>query len=422
MASGRLTDLLRKASTDSGLLKVPLRSLRDAILVNATTNGASSEEVRLLFSLFDGVHEQCASLQSQGSSGPYETVERALRLRLFLCVSGDTWKDEPGLRAMALRRLRRFAVEERRNEGETKSEAADKTTKSSTPSIGGPGSSGSSGSSPFSPGRVSVVTTKNTASAPSRLPIGKVREANGYADKAQASGTSLSSSLFKRAPSAVHSAVDVSSWVGVYGELSKVQTSRMLPVMSCLLDDLHDAERFVPIPGAKLVPLSHARLSAETQEKDTKTQTETRVSFSVNSQPPSSPAVTTPTQNFIEGWHRFDAPVRPWVFSKSATHCLLPLRDYLLFTTYITRIDCLLIQVTNMARKTDTFLQHSQTPMSVTPGNLSTFSGSPGAQASPVVRTPIGTQSDTTPTSSSSAPSLQRAEFDALMRSLSVDE
>ena len=60
--------------------------------------------------------------------------------------------------------------------------------------------------------------------------------------------------------------------------------------------------------------------------------------------------------------------------------------------------------------------------MSVTPGNLSTFSGSPGARASPVVRTPIGIQSDTTPTSSSSAPSLQRAEFDALMRSLSVDE
>ena len=39
VACSRLTDLLRKASSDASLVKVPLRYLRDAILLNATRAG-----------------------------------------------------------------------------------------------------------------------------------------------------------------------------------------------------------------------------------------------------------------------------------------------------------------------------------------------------------------------------------------------
>ena len=101
-ACERFTDLLRKTSVDKDLLKIPLRCLRDEILLRASTpattatspSSSSSElqdEVDALFSLFDGVHALCTSLASRSAAGPYETVEQALRLRLFLCVAGDTW-------------------------------------------------------------------------------------------------------------------------------------------------------------------------------------------------------------------------------------------------------------------------------------------------------------------------------------------
>ena len=91
---------------------MPLRCLRDAILLNATRAGENAREVEELFTLVDGVVALCHALQSRGAPGPYESVERAVRLRLFLCVAGESWKDHAGLRARAVRKLRAFAVQE----------------------------------------------------------------------------------------------------------------------------------------------------------------------------------------------------------------------------------------------------------------------------------------------------------------------
>lgn len=319
VACSRLTDLLRKASGDSALLKVPLRSLRDFILLNAHTEGESCEEVRLLFQLFDGAHDQCVRMQSPGSCGPYELVEKALRLRLFLCVSGESWKNHPYLRAMALRRLRRFAVEEVVFEKKQKEDT--KKTKQSSPQSSGSGSSTSSTSSPFSPGRTTVVTSKDAASAPSRLPTGK--------STAAPTGT-YASSLFKRAPSAVHSAVIVSSWREVYSELTKVPTARMLPVMSALLDDLHDAEEFIPVSRRDSKPVPLERHTVTTPLETVKGTRNNSDSFSSQTSNQTTPQITTPTQNFIEGWHRFDAPTpvngAPGVSTSvaSSTHTVTP--------------------------------------------------------------------------------------------------
>ena len=85
------------------LLKVPLRVLRDEILtrydasprVRVRTSAASTagraadddddapppDDVAALFALFDGAHRVCVTLASRLTAGPYETVDRALRLR-----------------------------------------------------------------------------------------------------------------------------------------------------------------------------------------------------------------------------------------------------------------------------------------------------------------------------------------------------
>lgn len=102
VASTRLVDLLRKASHDPVLLKVPPRVLRDEILTRydasprgrVRTGAASSsarpaddddapppDDVAALFALFDGAHRVCVTLASRLTAGPYETVDRALRLR-----------------------------------------------------------------------------------------------------------------------------------------------------------------------------------------------------------------------------------------------------------------------------------------------------------------------------------------------------
>ena len=136
-AADTLVDLLRKCSDDPVLLKVPLRVLRDEILRRydehrrrrerdrASSSSSSEDEpslprdVESLFALFDGVHRTCVTLASRLTAGPYETIDRALRLRLFLCVCGETWRDAPALRASALRRCHAFAREEDAHEAAT---------------------------------------------------------------------------------------------------------------------------------------------------------------------------------------------------------------------------------------------------------------------------------------------------------------
>lgn len=293
VACSRLTDLLRKASSDASLVKVPLRCLRDAILLNATRAGENSREVEALFSLFDGVVALCHSLQSRGAPGPYETVERAVRLRLFLCVAGESWKDHAGLRTRALRKLRAFAVEETE----------------SFPSP--PRVEAAAGGLAATPGRTTVVVAKDAASAPSRLP--RTRSTSSQ-DRSPATASSF---LFRRAPANVHAAIDVSSWRAVYAELAKASPSRMMPVVSALLDDLRaiessfvdriartetsDRENSVLELPADATPKALVGVFDENESSSATTTTEKKKDdASVSSV--STPAAVPP------GWHRFDAP------------------------------------------------------------------------------------------------------------------
>lgn len=287
VACSRLTDLLRKASSDALLVKVPLRCLRDAILLNATRAGENAREVEELFTLVDGVVALCHALQSRGAPGPYETVERAVRLRLFLCVAGESWKDHAGLRARALRKLRAFAVEETE----------------SFPSP--PRVEAAAGGLAATPGRTTVVVAKDAASAPSRLP--RTRSTSSQ-DRSPATASSF---LFRRAPANVHAAIDVSSWRAVYAELAKASSSRMMPVVSALLDDLrtiessfvervartatNDRSRVLELP-ADATPKALVGVFDE-NESATTTAEKKKDYASV-----STPAAVPP------GWHRFDAP------------------------------------------------------------------------------------------------------------------
>jgi hypothetical protein len=295
VACSRLTDLLRKASSDASLVKVPLRCLRDAILLNATRAGENSREVEALFSLFDGVVALCHSLQSRGAPGPYETVERAVRLRLFLCVTGESWKDHAGLRACALRKLRAFAVEETE----------------SFPSP--PSAEAAAGGLAATPGRTTVVVAKDAASAPSRLP--RTRSTSSQ-DRSPATTSSF---LFRRAPANVHAAIDVSSWRAVYAELLKASPSRMMPVVSALLDTLRAIESFggtndsnsgSRIAQTKTITIDRSSTTLELPanatpkalvgvfEESSSSNTDTKK----DDASVSTPAAVPP------GWHRFDAP------------------------------------------------------------------------------------------------------------------
>ena len=215
-------------------MKVPLRCLRDAILLNATRAGENAREVEELFTLVDGVVALCHALQSRGAPGPYESVERAVRLRLFLCVAGESWKDHAGLRARAVRKLRAFAVQEADHEKE-----ALRTSPAGASGEKKPRASASFSSPAATPGRVTTVVAKNAASAPSRLPRTSSTSKTSSQDRSPAAASSFFS---RRAPSSVHAAVDVSSWRATYAELAKVPPSRMLPVVSALLDDLREVE------------------------------------------------------------------------------------------------------------------------------------------------------------------------------------
>ena len=295
VACSRLTDLVRKASSDASLVKVPLRCLRDAILLNATRAGENSREVEALFSLFDGVVALCHSLQSRGAPGPYETVERAVRLRLFLCVTGESWKDHAGLRACALRKLRAFAVEETE----------------SFPSP--PSAEAAAGGLAATPGRTTVVVAKDAASAPSRLPRTR---STSFQDRSPATASSF---LFRRAPANVHAAIDVSSWRAVYAELLKASPSRMMPVVSALLDTLRAIESFggtndsnsgSRIAQTKTITIDRSSTTLELPanatpkalvgvfEESSSSNTDTKK----DDASVSTPAAVPP------GWHRFDAP------------------------------------------------------------------------------------------------------------------
>ena len=278
-------------------MKVPLRCLRDAILLNATRAGENAREVEALFSLFEGVVALCHALQSRGAPGPYESVERAVRLRLFLCVAGESWKDHAGLRARAVRKLRAFAVQEADHEKE-----ALRTSPAGASGEKKPRASASFSSPAATPGRVTTVVAKNAASAPSRLPRTSSTSKTSSQDRSPAAASSFFS---RRAPSSVHAAVDVSSWRATYAELAKVPPSRMLPVVSALLDDLREVQ------SARTKAASSFELPAGSTPKtllghDEGPERETSASPTRTAS--DEPGVPATPAAVPAGWHRFDAP------------------------------------------------------------------------------------------------------------------
>ena len=291
---------------------MPLRCLRDAILLNATRAGENAREVEELFTLVDGVVALCHALQSRGAPGPYESVERAVRLRLFLCVAGESWKDHPGLRARAVRKLRAFAVQEAQEADHEKKKEALRTSPAGASGEKKPAlahASASFSSPAATPGRVTTVVAKDAASAPSRLPRTSSTSKTSSKDRSPAAAASFFS---RRAPSSVHAAVDVSSWRAVYAELAKVPPSRMMPVVSALLDDLREVEE---VESARTKAASSFELPAGSTPKtllgrdgvgpERETERETSPSRVASLHEPGVPATPAAVP---AGWHRFDAP------------------------------------------------------------------------------------------------------------------
>ena len=286
-------------------MKVPLRCLRDAILLNATRAGENAREVEELFTLVDGVVALCHALQSRGAPGPYESVERAVRLRLFLCVAGESWKDHAGLRARAVRKLRAFAVaEEADHEKEALRTSPDGASGEKKPA---PCASASFSSPAATSGRVTTVVAKDAASAPSRLPRTSSTSKTSSKDRSPAAAASFFS---RRAPSSVHAAVDVSSWRAVYAELAKVPPSRMLPVVSALLDDLREVES---ASSLQTKAASSFELPAGSTPKTLLGRDEGPETSETSASPSRvaslhEPGVPATPAAVPAGWHRFDAP------------------------------------------------------------------------------------------------------------------
>ena len=284
---------------------MPLRCLRDAILLNATRAGENAREVEELFTLVDGVVALCHALQSRGAPGPYESVERAVRLRLFLCVAGESWKDHAGLRARAVRKLRAFSVQEADHEQEKEALRTSPAGASGEKKPALARASASISSPAATPGRVTTVVAKDAASAPSRLPRTSSTSKTSSKDRSPAAAASFFS---RRAPSSVHAAVDVSSWRAVYAELAKVPPSRMLPVVSALLDDLREVESArtnrVGASSFELPAGSTPKTLLRHDEGPETSETSASPSRVASDEPgvPATPAAVP------AGWHRFDAP------------------------------------------------------------------------------------------------------------------
>ena len=209
------------------LLKVPLRVLRDEILrrydehrhrrdrarAPSLDESALPGDVESLFALFDGVHRVCVTLASRLTAGPYEVIDRALRLRLFLCVCGETWRDAPALRACALRRCHAFAREEDAHE-------ASRATTTKAAAAGGANGFSSHSATAVSSSRRSSASASSSSSSSSSGWLGSIAS--------------------RAVPAFVsHDAVDVSSWRRVIGQIfARCPARLMSPTVECLLESL----------------------------------------------------------------------------------------------------------------------------------------------------------------------------------------
>lgn len=175
------------------------------------------------------------------------------RLRLYLCVAGDTWADRPTLRAKALKHIFRFFKEEAQEEStpEAAQGDAEQVTGRGIPGARNVARGASFGSIPISYffGNLGGGGVKDTGGGVA---------ASGRSENVCSSVMPTKSSWL-RMPSKVHSMVNVSSWQAVVGELVKVSSAKMVPVVIQLLDDLHAVETsrvFAVSPGAVPTPVT----------------------------------------------------------------------------------------------------------------------------------------------------------------------
>ena len=322
-AADAFVDLLRKCSTDAVLLKVPLRVLRDEILrrydehrtrrdaTQLTSSSSSSSlpgDVESLFALFDGVHRVCVTLASRLTAGPYETIDRALRLRLFLCVCGETWRDAPALRAAALRRCHAFAREEDAHE-----EDAQTTTTTTTRAARSAG---------FSRAKAAPAASSSRRTSASSA-------SSSFTSSSSSSSGWLGSIASRAVPAFVsHDAVDVSSWRRVIGQIfARCPARLMSPTVECLLESLR-------LRGDSAAANASGPIASRQLELDANDATTEYVLYGENTvvradaNPPATPAappaapdlldafdgfdVTTPIdddrKNLTAGWETFETP------------------------------------------------------------------------------------------------------------------
>jgi len=328
-AADAFVDLLRKCAPDAVLLKVPLRVVRDEILRrydehrtrrdrdrDATQPASSSSssslpgDVESLFALFDGVHRVCVTLASRLTAGPYETIDRALRLRLFLCVCGETWRDAPALRAAALRRCHAFAREEDAHE-----EDAQTTTTTTTRAARSAG---------FSRAKAAPA-----ASSSRRTSASSASSSSSSFSSTSSSGW-LGSIASRAVPAFVsHDAVDVSSWRRVIGQVfARCPAKLMSPTVECLLESLRLREDSAAANANGPIASRQLALDANDATTEYVLYGENTV-VRADANPPATPAappaapdlldafdgfdVTTPIvdddrKNLTAGWETFETP------------------------------------------------------------------------------------------------------------------
>eukprot|EP01025_Chloroclados_australasicus_P014529 TRINITY_DN16804_c0_g1_i1.p1 TRINITY_DN16804_c0_g1~~TRINITY_DN16804_c0_g1_i1.p1 ORF type:complete len:373 (+),score=52.27 TRINITY_DN16804_c0_g1_i1:51-1121(+) len=122
LGADHLYNLLKKIA-DKGEkedVRVPLRILRD-LITEAWRNAARAQRDRhlyLLFQMYVGVFNRlippifnAAKKQQMESVALEQKIMEELRLRYYKLVTGETWKEYPELRLIALKQMRSFAQE-----------------------------------------------------------------------------------------------------------------------------------------------------------------------------------------------------------------------------------------------------------------------------------------------------------------------
>eukprot|EP01023_Acetabularia_acetabulum_P031778 TRINITY_DN2973_c0_g1_i4.p1 TRINITY_DN2973_c0_g1~~TRINITY_DN2973_c0_g1_i4.p1 ORF type:complete len:304 (-),score=53.49 TRINITY_DN2973_c0_g1_i4:744-1634(-) len=113
-----LFSLLKRISSrgEKDDIQAPFRELRDIITeIYATPDPEKGRRINLLFEMYQGVFDHLTpAIYAGAKSGDMSlcndeiVIMEQLRLRFYKLVSGETWKDYPDLRIIALRYMVRF--------------------------------------------------------------------------------------------------------------------------------------------------------------------------------------------------------------------------------------------------------------------------------------------------------------------------